>query len=84
MAVKASSTCYSWTGHVFYIRPHCVNCKSNVQIKRNFNIKIIVLQCNDHNQGHPTTSVNQKPILKKIIIIIERAHLTGNYVIFLT
>ena len=56
-----------------------MNCKSNLKV--NFNIKIIVLQGNDHNQGHPTTSVNQKPILKNIVVI-ERAHFTENYLIF--
>ena len=61
--IKTPSTCYSWMDNVFYVQPHCVNCKSNLQIKRTFNINIVVLQCNDHNQGHPMTSVNQKPIL---------------------
>ena len=74
MAVKASSTCYSWTGHDLTMW----TVRIIFGYKRNFNIKITVLQCNDHIPGHQTLSVNQKPILKKIVII-ERAHLTENW-----
>ena len=47
MAFKAYST-----GHVLYIRPHLVNCKSKKHKDHRF-------QCNDHNQGHPTTLVTR-------------------------